>query len=116
LTPFSRLTWQEKGEVWRRFEVLVPDYFSPGSPVSLLPASDDPDIVRSLGGLLDYASGVIPPLATFGSYSEWSVFDAATRTERARPVGYVLSNYGGPADGWDEFLGYYQGRRSAVDA
>jgi hypothetical protein len=116
LTPFSRLTYQEKGEVWKRFEVLVPDYFSPGSPTSIVPPGQDPDLLRSLVGLLDYASGVVPALGMFGSYSEWHVFDYATRTIKARPVGYTLSNYGGPVEGWDEFKGYYQGRRSATDA
>ena len=39
-----------------------------------------------------------------------------TRAITARPLGYQLSDYGGPVEGWDEFKGYYQGRRSATDA
>jgi hypothetical protein len=116
LTPFPRLTYREKGEVWNRFEVFVPDYFSPGSATSILPPGNYPDVIRTLPGLLDYASGVVPALAVFGSYSEWHVFDYNTRTITARPVGYRLSDYGGPVEGWDEFKGYYQGRRSATDA
>jgi hypothetical protein len=116
LTPFPRLTFREKGEVWSRFEVFVPDYFSPESATTLLPPGNYPDVIRSLPGLLDYASGVVPALATFGCYSEWHVFDYETRTITARPLGYQLSDYGGPVEGWDEFKGYYQGRRSATDA
>lgn len=116
LTPFPRLTWQEKGEVWRRFEIFVPDYFSPGSATSILPVAQYPDVVRTLPGLLDYASGAVLEIGAMGCYCEWHVFDYATRRPFARPVGHLLSNYKGPAEGWDEFRGYYQGRRSAVDA
>ena len=102
--------------MWNRFEVLVPDYFSPGSPTSILPPGEYPDVVRSLSGLIDFTSGVVPALASFGCYSEWHVFDYASRTTVARPVGYSLANYGGPVEGWDELKGYYQDRRSANDA
>ena len=40
---------------------------------------------------------------------------AASERLRARPVGWELSDYppSQPVEGWDEFLGYYQGRTSA---
>jgi hypothetical protein len=51
-------------------------------------------------------------------YSEFDVFDHATRSLDARPVGWDLARYlpdGGPRDGWDDLQGYFQGRRR-VDA
>jgi hypothetical protein len=46
------------------------------------------------------------------------VYDPATKTVSKRPVGWDLSSYmpgrTTPADGWDEFLGYFQGRQSTA--
>lgn len=46
-------------------------------------------------------------------YSEAGVFDPATRTLTGQPQGWTLTGYPGVADGRDEFIGYYRGRRSA---
>jgi hypothetical protein len=58
-----------------------------------------------------FVAGILPGFATFLTFSEASVFDAATGTLTGRPVGWELTNYAGTSDGWDEFRGYYHGRR-----
>jgi hypothetical protein len=58
-------------------------------------------------------AGVLPALAGFLSYSEVGVFDPATRSIVATPVGWEISSYGGVADGREELVGYFEGRRSA---
>jgi hypothetical protein len=59
--------------------------------------------------------GVLPSLVAFLAYSEVGVFDPATRTIVARPLGWELSSYDGVADGRDAFIGYFENRRK-VDA
>jgi hypothetical protein len=116
LTPFPRLTWADKAEVWRRFESDLPNLFTVGQPESRLPVvSDILALLSTLGGLLRFASGAVLEVATFASYSEYGVFDPATRTLTARPVGWELADYppDEPVAGWDEFIGYYQGRTTA---
>jgi len=72
-------------------------------------------------------SGVIDPalaplaaallqLVGFLAYSEAGVFDQGSGTLTGTPVGWTLSNYGGVADGHDEFKGYYQNRRMIVES
>ena len=57
--------------------------------------------------------GTLPGLAAYLSYSEVGVFDPASRTIAARPIGWQLSSYDGVADGRDEFVGYLENRRRA---
>ena len=57
--------------------------------------------------------GLLPALAGFLSYSEVGVFDPATRSIVATPVGWQISGYDGVADGRDELVGSFEGRRSA---
>jgi hypothetical protein len=58
--------------------------------------------------------GILPSLVAFLAYSEVGVFDPATRTLVATPIGWMLSSYDGLADGRDAF-GYFENRRR-VDA
>ena len=51
----------------------------------------------------------LPTLAAFAAFSEVSAFDPVERKTTGRPVGWDLSNYAGPSDGWDEVIGYYRG-------
>lgn len=116
LTPFPRLTWANKAEVWRRFESDLPNLFTVGHPGSRLPlVSDILALLSTLGGLLRFTSGAVLEIATFASYSEHAVFDPTTRTLTGRPVGWDLADYPPtePVAGWDEFIGYYQGRTTA---
>ena len=116
LTPFARLSWEDKAEVWRRFEAELPLLFTPGVPGTRLPIlSTILELLATLGGLLRFASGAVLEITIFASYSEYGVFDPATRTLTGRPVGWDLAEYppDAPVEGWDEFIGYYQGRTTA---
>jgi hypothetical protein len=97
LSPFARLSFAEKGEAFRRMEALD------------LGDADLPEPFTSSSGNLRFVAGALLEFAAFGSYSEWAVFDGEGL--RARPVGWELTGYEGPGDGWDELLGYYQDRR-----
>jgi hypothetical protein len=117
--PFARLTWAEKAEVWRRFEALPDGFRPPDAPFELPIVSDAISLLDSLAGIIDYASGAILELCGLFTYAELLAFDREARILTHRPLGWELSNYLPgllwPPDGWDELLGYYQGRRS-VDA
>lgn len=52
-------------------------------------------------------------VTAFLIYSEAGALDRGTGTLTGRPVGWDLTGYPGPADGRDEFVGYYRGRRRA---
>lgn len=56
-------------------------------------------------------AGVLPSVVAFLSYSEAGVFEPVMRTLTGQPVGWTISNYGGVADGRDDFQGYFQNRR-----
>jgi len=58
-------------------------------------------------------AALLPAFAAYICYSEASVLDRATHTITGQPVGWSLSNYQGATDGFDEFLGYFENRRSA---
>jgi len=116
LTPFPRLRWADKAQVWEQLELTLPNLLTPGLVGSLLsPLGLDLALASTLPGVVRFASGALLELTAFGSYSEYAVFDPATRTLTGRPVGWDLAQYqpAGRVDGWDEFLGYYQGRSSA---
>lgn len=91
-SPFARLSFREKGEVFRRFESD--------------PTWEDSSI-RNLSGLL-------PTFPAFITFSEAGVFEDGKLTER--PIGWRISGFAGRSDGWNEFKGYYSGRRQARKA
>lgn len=96
LSPFARLTFDEKAEVFKRFE------------------ADE----TTSGALneVKFVSGILPGFVGFLAWSEAGVINPQTRQPRTRPVGWQLSNFGGPAEGHAEMKGYYEGRRAAVKA
>ena len=59
--------------------------------------------------------GILPGLVAFLAYSEVGVFNPATRSLVAQPVGWAISSYDGVADGRNELIGYFENRRK-VDA
>jgi hypothetical protein len=59
--------------------------------------------------VIGYAFGTVITLGAFGCYGERGVYDPATRTLRARPVGWQLSQDDGVSDGWPELRGYWAG-------
>lgn len=59
-----------------------------------------------------FVGGALLEFSAFGTYCEWSKFDPKSLSVTDTPVGWKLSGYDvGVVDGWDEFKGYYQGRR-----
>ena len=69
-------------------------------------------LTQSVSGVLEFVAGALLEFSAFGAYSEFGVFDPATRRLTGRPVGWQIASYqpNGVVDGWDDFKGYYQGR------
>ncbi|TDC66445.1 hypothetical protein E1200_16780 [Actinomadura sp. GC306] len=103
-SPFSRLSYEGKAEVFRLLEGPDADL------VALLDRHLPQPYHRSVSGLLRFLANGLLVLAALGGYSEWGVFDPETRRLTGRPAGWRASGYTPSADGWDEFKGYYQGR------
>ncbi|WP_199435542.1 hypothetical protein [Qaidamihabitans albus] len=111
LSPFARLSYAEKA---RAFQLLEgPD----SDLVALLDVRFPEPLKNSVSGLLKFVGGALIEFASFGSYTEYAVFDARNKQLTARPVGWELTGYqpDGPVEGWDEFIGYYQGRTEVRD-
>jgi hypothetical protein len=87
VSPFARLGFDEKIEVFRRFE-------------------QDTE-----GSELRFVSGVLIGAVGFLSYTEGNAIDRATRQLTRTPVGWTLSSYDGLAEGRPELKGYWRGRR-----
>jgi len=111
LSPFARLTYAEKAAAFELIEKTDSDL------VALLDVQFPEPLKGSVSGLLKFVGGALIEFATFGAYSEYGVFDPDTRTLRKRPVAWTLSGYqpNGPVEGWDDFIGYYQGRMEVHD-
>lgn len=91
-SPFARLSFAEKGEVFRRLE-------------------SEPALE---GTPFRYLAGVLPTLVAALAFTEAPVLEGGRVT--GTPLGWLISNYAGPSDGWREFRGYYRGRRAAANA
>lgn len=118
LAPFANLSWSDKAEVWRRFEEDLPALVKPDPLLLEVPVvSLALQLAETAGGVLEYAGGVLLPIAGLFAYAEDLAWDRETDTFRHRPVGWTISGYlpgeERPVDGWDELIGYYQGRTSA---
>ena len=94
LSPFARLSFAEKVEVFRRVE------------------SD----LEGTGTELAFVAGILPGFATFVAFTEAGAFNSSTQRLTGEPVGWQLTNYAGVSDGWPEFRGYYQGRKKVKGA
>jgi hypothetical protein len=104
VSPFARLSHNQKAQAFALIE---------GTDADLVAALDTqlPEPLRqSVSGVLRFIGGALLEFPAFASYNEWAVLDRRTKTLRNTPVGWRLSGYGGVSDGWDELLGYYQGR------
>jgi hypothetical protein len=91
-SPFARLAFDEKAQVFQRFES------EPGAD----------------GTELRFVAGILPGFVAFLSYSETGVRDVATGELKARAIGWDIAKYGGPAEGHPELIGYWRGHRSAL--
>jgi hypothetical protein len=94
LSPFARLSFSDKA---RAFQLLESDLEAENSELA-------------------FVAGVLPGFATFVTFSEAGALNRATRQLTGRPVGWQLTSYAGPSDGWPELRGYYQGRRRVKGA
>ena len=90
-SPFARLSFAQKAQVFKRFESD--------------PAWD--------GTALKFVGGILPGFIGFMIGSEVGVFDAKRRQTTKRPVAWELSKYGGPAEGHPELRGYWRNHRAA---
>ncbi|HVS29013.1 MAG TPA: hypothetical protein VHE14_05645 [Solirubrobacteraceae bacterium] len=94
LSPFARLSFREKAQVFQRFE-------ADATASAILPA-------------LQFVSGILPGFVSFLVCSEAGMYDPSARRLTGTPVSWALSAYGGPAEGHAELKGYFQDRK-AVD-
>jgi hypothetical protein len=110
LSPFARLTFTEKLAAWEMFEGANPDI------VAMIDANLPEPQTESVSGVLRFAAGALLEFTAFGTYSEYSTFDPATRKLTGRPVGWAITGYqpNGPVEGWDEFKGYYRNHKKAT--
>jgi hypothetical protein len=101
LSPFARLTYAEKAKAFELIEKTDSDL------VELLDVHFPEPLKASVSGLLKFVGGALIEFATFGAYGEFAVYDRASRTLTARPVGWDLTGYqpDGPVEGWDDFIG-----------
>ncbi|GAB3500930.1 hypothetical protein [Amycolatopsis cihanbeyliensis] len=111
LSPFARLSYAEKARVFQLLEGPDSDL------VALLDVHFPEPLKHSVSGLLKFLGGALIEFATFGAYTEYAVFDERTKQLTGRPVGWQLTGYqpDGPVEGWDDFIGYYQGRTEVHD-
>jgi hypothetical protein len=109
-SPFASLSFDDKAKAFQALEQADAEL------LATLDSGAPEPMKGSLSGLLKFVGGALLEFAAYTSYTEYAVFDPATKTATARPVGWNLSNYmpgrTTPADGWDEFKGYFQGRTS----
>lgn len=113
-SPFANLTWAEKGQAFERIEQADP------AIIALIDANAPQPLQDSASGLVRFIGNVLLTLSAFSPYTEFHVWDPATRRATRRPIGWDLSDYmpgrTTPADGWDELIGYYQDRRAVQTA
>jgi hypothetical protein len=109
ISPFSRLNFTEKTQAFALLEGEA------SMVAGLIDANLTEPLKDTLSGLLEFLGGALVEFPAFGSFSEFGVFDGATRTLVATPVGWKLTQYLAlapnqrPVEGWDEFKGYLGG-------
>jgi hypothetical protein len=109
-SPFANLSFDDKAKAFEALEA------TDSQLLATLDSNAPEPLKDSLSGLLKFVGGALQEFGAYLSYGEWGVFDPQTKTVSKRPVGWDLSNFmpgrTTPADGWNEFLGYFQGRQS----
>jgi hypothetical protein len=111
-SPFANLSFKDKAAALEALEG------TDSNLLATLDANAPEPLKASLSGLLKFVGGALQEFGTYLSYGEWGVYDPNTKTISERPVGWDLTNYmpgrTTPADGWDEFIGYFEGRQSTA--
>lgn len=110
LSPFARLSYAEKAQVFQRIEQANSDL------VAMLDAEFAEPSKDAVSGMLKFVGGALLEFVAYGSFTEWAVL-TEDKELTARPVGWDLASYlpNGPVEGWDDFRGYYQGRTEVHD-
>ncbi len=108
-SPFANLSFDSKVEVFRLMEEDTP------ALIAAIDSNLPQPMHVTLSGLVAFVGGVLSQFVAFGSYSEWAALDS-DRQLVSTPVGWQLTGYLAetgfqPVEGWDDFIGYYQGRR-----
>jgi hypothetical protein len=108
-SPFANLAYEGKAEAFRLLEE------DNARLVAVLDAGAPQPMRRSYSGLLCFTAGALLEFAGFGAYGEWAVLDGHALS--GVPVGWRLTGAFAetgyrPVEGWDDFKGYYQNRRS----
>lgn len=110
-SPFANLSWAQKARVFEELENS--NSWLKRAIVWNIP---DRDYRDAAPGVLQSLTGFLLRIGGFGSYNEFAVFDPDNLTVLQRPLGWVLSQYRPDAPplsmGSDDFIGYYQGRRT----
>ena len=110
-SPFANLTWEQKAQV---FAELENEHSWLKRAITW--AIPDRDYREAAPGVMTSMIAFMLRISGFGSYCEFAVFNPATREVVQRPLGWVLSQYAPDAPpsgiGSDDFIGYFQGRRS----
>jgi len=111
LSPFARLSYADKLRAWAMFEGANPDL------VAILDENLPEAETETVSGLLRFASGALLEFAGFGTMTEYSAFDPATRKLTGRPVGWQIAGYqpNGRVNGWPEFIGYLEDRKQVSE-
>jgi hypothetical protein len=113
-SPFANLSFADKGRVFQQIEQGDSDL------IAALDTTAPQPLQGSLSGLLKFVGGALLEFGAFTSYTEWSQLERGNPVLRGRPVGWDLSNYMpgrvSSIDGWDEFKGYFQGRKHVSTA
>lgn len=110
-SPFANLSWEQKARVFEELE-------SENSWLkrAVVWGVRDWTYREATPGVMATLVGFMLRIAGFGSYCEFAVFDPESREVAERPLGWQLSQYAPDAPpsgiGSDDFIGYYQGRRS----
>jgi hypothetical protein len=108
-SPFASLSFDKKAEAFAALEGADADL------LAVLDSNAPEPLKASLSGFLKFVGGALLEFATFLSYVEWQKLDTTTGKLSGRPVGWDLANYmpgeTTSADGWDEFKGYFGGRK-----
>src|SRR4051794_12152098 len=111
-SPFANLSFDDKAKAFEALEASDSDL------LATLDSNAPEPLKDSLSGLLKFVGGALQEFGAYLSYGEWGVFDPQPKTVSKRPAGWDLSNYmpgrTTPADGWDEFIGYFEGRQSTA--
>jgi hypothetical protein len=90
LSPFANLSFADKAAAYKSIEADL----------------------EILNNELAFVGGILPGFAAFVIFSEAGAFDTATGELTGEPVMWSRTNFAGPSDGWPEFIGYYEGRKS----